>query len=93
MKIESYIPSTHLEYTKYNNGINLSYDDIKYIHGIYQLKTFKEILVPVTYPFGHGIYQVYYLVYAMSKRIRDQYRNFLESFELVYTMYMLYVVI
>ena len=39
--------------------IYLSYDDIRYIPDIHLLKTFKDISVPVTLRFGHGIYLVY----------------------------------
>ena len=53
-----YIKSIYQVYTRYKNGINLSYDKVIHIPGIYLLKHFKGILVPVTYPFGHGIYQV-----------------------------------
>jgi hypothetical protein len=46
-------------YTKSNKGVDLSYDDIKYILEIFLLKTFLDISVPVTLRYGHGIYQVY----------------------------------
>ena len=46
-------------YTWCKTCIYLSYDDIQYIPYINRLKTFKDILVPVTLRYGHGIYQVY----------------------------------
>ena len=51
--------SIYMVYTWYIPCINLSYDDLKYIPVVHLLKTFKEISVPVTLRYGHGIYQVY----------------------------------
>ena len=51
--------SIYQVYTRYKPCIYLSYDDIQYIPYINRLKTFKDILVPVTLRYGHGIYQVY----------------------------------
>ncbi len=48
----------YLVYTRYIHGINMVYDDINRIPGIYPLKTFSDISVPVTYPSGYGIYFV-----------------------------------
>ncbi len=41
------------------HGINMVDDDINSIPGIYPLKTFSDISVPVTYPSGYGIHLVY----------------------------------
>jgi hypothetical protein len=53
------IVSIYQVYTWYIPCINLVYDDVKYIVDIHLLKTFCDILVPVTLRYGHGIYQVY----------------------------------
>ena len=50
--------SIYQVYTWYKTCIYLSYDDIQYIPDIHLLKTFKDISVPVTLRFGHGIYLV-----------------------------------
>ena len=50
--------SIYLVYTQYIPCINLSYDDIQYIPDIHVLKTFSDILVPVTLRYGHSIYLV-----------------------------------
>ncbi len=51
--------SIYQVYTWYKTCIYLSYDDIQYIPDIHLLKTFKDISVPFTLRFGHGIYLVY----------------------------------
>jgi hypothetical protein len=50
----------YMIYTKYIPVLNLSYDDIQYILGVYPLKTFYNISVPVTYRFGHVTYPAKY---------------------------------
>ena len=49
----------YLRYTRYIHGINMVYDNMDRIPGIYPLKTLSNILVPVTYPSGYGIYLPY----------------------------------
>ncbi len=51
--------SIYQVYTWYKTCMYLSYDHVQYIPDIHLLKTFKDISVPVTYRFGHGIYLVY----------------------------------
>ena len=57
-----YIPYIYLfekVYIWYIPGIYLSYDHLVHIPGLYLVKTLWVCSVPVTYPNGHGIYQVY----------------------------------
>lgn len=57
----------YLLYTKIIHGLTMVYDDLSRKPGIYTLKTFSDISVPVTYPSGYGIYEVYTEVYSSTQ--------------------------
>ncbi len=79
--------SIYQVYTWYIPCINLSYDNVKYIPDIHLLKTFCIILVPVTWQFSDGIYQVYTWLILSIWWVQtitwqpDRYQNVAESFE------------